>query len=69
MVTHRIEFAIALAFSTALLFAAVAFLQLFGRHRAISKPNLQECPGCGAHNHAGKQKCFCCGYQFGSSPP
>jgi len=34
-----------------------------GRHRPAN-PELRECPACGAQNHRGEDRCYCCGRQF-----
>ena len=68
MVMNVGEFVILLAFLTVLLFVPIAIIQFVGRRRPISKPSLQECANCGAENHTGKERCYCCGHHLDSSP-
>jgi hypothetical protein len=68
MIMNHGELVILLLFLTVLFFVPIVIIQLVGRRRPSFKPNLLECPNCGADNHQAKSRCYCCGHDFGSSP-
>ena len=68
MIMNLGEFVILLLFLTVLLFVPIVVIQFIGRRNPSFKPNLHECPNCGAENYQAKEQCYCCGYSFGSSP-
>jgi len=68
MIMNLGEFVILLLFLTVLFFVPIIVIQFVGRRRPIFKPNLQECPSCGAENHRAKAQCYCCGHNFGPLP-
>jgi len=61
------EFVIFVLFLTVLLFVPIVIVQFIGRRKPVFKPNLQECPNCGAENHRDKEQCYCCGHRFSLS--
>ena len=60
------EFVILVSFLVFLLFVPIVIVQMIGRRHP--KPNLRECPDCGAENRLGTEQCYCCGHHFGLSP-
>jgi len=68
MIMNLGEFVIFVLFLTVLLFVPVMIVQFIGRRKPVFKPSLQECPNCGAENHRDKERCYCCGHRFASSP-
>jgi predicted amidophosphoribosyltransferase len=62
------EFVVLVLFLAVLFFVPIVVIQFIGRRKPVFKPNLQECPNCGAENHRAKEQCYCCGHRFGSSP-
>jgi hypothetical protein len=53
---------------TVLFFIPIIVIQFFGRRGPIFRQNLQKCPSCGAENDNAKVQCYCCGYDYESSP-
>ena len=68
MIMNHGEFVIFVLFLTVLLFVPIVIIKFIGRRKPVFKPNLQECPNCGAENHRDKEQCYCCGHRFGLSP-
>ncbi len=49
---------------TVFVLAPMLFMLCCARRPSNSKPNLGECPHCGAEYHGTATRCYACGYQF-----
>lgn len=61
------DLAMLLLFLAVFVFVSLLFIQ--GGRRRPANPELQECPECGAQNHKGKERCYCCSHQLVSPQP
>lgn len=53
---------------TVFVLGPMLFMLGCARRPANSKPNLRECPHCGAEYHGMPTRCYACGYQFFPTP-
>lgn len=54
---------------TVFVFGPMLLMWCCSRRASDSKPNLRDCPHCGAQNRAAQPRCYCCGHDFARPEP